>query len=102
MIQTQKEQLLQMFAENNNQLTLGQILKTNLASAYRPRLSDLREDGYVIDCILNKEEPSKNLYVLKSKAQAKGELVQVSWPCPICGSYYRRGSDCNICPKENA
>lgn len=34
-------------------------------------------------------------------------LYQATAPCPVCGSYYRRGALCNICKtdldaKENA
>ena len=60
---TQKERLLQMFRENNNQLTLGQILKSDLAAEYRARISNLRGEGYRIECTKNKK-PSLNTYTL--------------------------------------
>lgn len=62
---TQKQQLLQLFADNGGAVTLGQILQTTLAAEYRARMSDLRRDGYVIDCKTG-TEPSKNEYRLVS------------------------------------
>lgn len=63
---TQKEQALQMFRENNNQLTLREIMKTNLGCEYRARFSDLRREGYKINCERAKK-PSDNTYTLIEK-----------------------------------
>lgn len=60
---TQKQMMLELFRKNNNVLTLGQILQTTLAAEYRARITDLRHDGYVIECARNKT-PSKNTYTL--------------------------------------
>ena len=30
----------------------------------------------------------------------KGVLKQAANPCPICGSYYRRGDKCNVCETD--
>ncbi len=65
---TQKQFLLKLFAENNNQLTLRQILRTHLAAEYRARLSELRKVGYNITCKENKRDPSENLYTLSEKS----------------------------------
>ena len=63
---TQKQQLLALFHENGNSITLGTILQTTLAAEYRARISELRNDGYDIPRpALNRKEPSKNLYTLR-------------------------------------
>ena len=67
---TQKEQLLYLFREHQNKLTLGQILNTTLAAAYRGRMSDLRNDGYVINLELG-NNPSENLYTLVEKKEER-------------------------------
>lgn len=50
---------------NNNRLTLGQLLKDPSGIGYKctSRFSELRADGYKIDCI-KAEKASDNLYVL--------------------------------------
>lgn len=60
---TQRERLLSLFAENGNRLTLGQIMGTTLAAEYRARLSEMRRDGYRIECVKGKH-PSENTYHL--------------------------------------
>lgn len=60
----QKERLLEMFRANGNRLTLGQIMQTTLAAEYRARLSELRREGFTIDCIQNRQKPTENLYIL--------------------------------------
>jgi len=65
---TQRQHLLQLFHENGNRLTLGQILKTTLAAEYRARLSEMRRDNYIITCTKG-ETPSQNLYVLTEPVQ---------------------------------
>ena len=60
---TQREQLLTLFRQNGNRLTLGQILNTTLAAEYRARMTDLRHEDYTITCTKGKT-PSQNLYQL--------------------------------------
>ena len=69
---TQKQQLLQLFADNGGKITLGQILQTTLAAEYRARMSDLRREGYGIDCKTG-TEPSKNEYRLVSVPLEEGK-----------------------------
>jgi len=61
---TQKEQLLQLFVENGNVLTLRQILNTTLCAEYRARISELRKSGYKIEYSRG-HIASDNLYQLK-------------------------------------
>lgn len=61
---TQHEQLITMFRENGNRLTLGQIMQTTLAAEYRARMTDLRHQGYTITCTKGKR-PSENLYTFQ-------------------------------------
>lgn len=63
---TQKLQLLTLFRDNGNQLTLGQILNTTMAAEYRARMTDLRNDGFEIVYQRGKR-PSENLYTLIPK-----------------------------------
>jgi len=43
----------------------------------------------------NRESAEKRL---RSASKSKiGGCVQVDFPCPVCGSYYRRENKCNIC-----
>lgn len=43
---TQHAQLIDLFKQNGNRLTLGQIMQTTLACEYRARMTDLRKQGY--------------------------------------------------------
>jgi len=61
---TQKERLLELFRENNNELTLSQIMQTTLGCEYRARISELRKDGLNIVCTIHRKSPSGNLYTL--------------------------------------
>ena len=99
---TQKQQLLQMFKDNGNMITLGQIMKTTLGAEYRARMSDLRKMGYEITCTINAKEPSENIYMLitndKAPLKQVNDLSKDSKEkCPICGSYFHRGNICNKC-----
>jgi len=60
---SQREQLLDLFRRNGNQLTLGQILQHPYGYEARARFTELRRDGYVIAFTRGKT-PSDNLYVL--------------------------------------
>jgi hypothetical protein len=70
---SQKIDLLNLFHINNNQLTLGHILQTNLCAEYRARMTDLRRDGYVITCERG-GNPSQNIYRL-IEADKDGQIV---------------------------
>jgi len=62
---SQKQQLLDMFHANGNQLTLGMMMKTNLGDEWRARMTDLRKEGYDIPApVLDRKNPSNNLYTL--------------------------------------
>lgn len=87
---TQTQQLLEMFKENNNSITLGQILNSYLAVAYRQRISDLRQEllpkGYAINCYPDhikksltmwKIEPIKQTLIIDTDGQTLiGECYQ--------------------------
>ena len=60
---TQKESLLELFRENGNRLTLGEILKHPYGYEARARFTELRKQGYVINFERGKT-PSENLYTL--------------------------------------
>ena len=62
---TQKELLLHRFRTNANKLYLGDLLQPPLGAAYRQRISDLRKDGFEIECIPNDVNPSLTVYKLK-------------------------------------
>jgi hypothetical protein len=63
---SQSSDLLSLFKENGNRLTLGQILENwrIVGSKYTNRISEIREMGYTIECIEDKKEPTNNLYIL--------------------------------------
>jgi len=58
---TQRDQLLDLFRRNGNQLTLGQILQHPYGYEARARFTELRRDGYVIAFTRGKT-PSENTY----------------------------------------
>lgn len=62
---TQKEKLLELFQLYGGKLTLGQLLAHPSGVGYKctSRFSELRDEGYKIDCIKGKTA-SENLYVL--------------------------------------
>lgn len=61
-LMTQAQELRLMFEMNQGKLTLGHILNTYLAAAYRQRISDLRKDliseGKTIKCYPNNKVKS--------------------------------------------
>lgn len=71
---TQKEQLLNLFQENGNKLTLGQIMQTNLGCEYRARMTDLRHQGHIINFKRGKR-PSENLYELNPTKWEGNQMV---------------------------
>ena len=63
---TQKDLILQAFHIRGGKATLGQLLEDgrySFAHKLTARLSDLRQEGYKIDCIEG-SRPTENLYVL--------------------------------------
>lgn len=60
---TQINGILELFKQNGNKLTLGQILNTYYAASYRGRFSDIRRLGYEIK-LTRGENPSNNTYEL--------------------------------------
>lgn len=69
---TQKQHLIQLFRNNHNHLSLGQILNTTLAAEYRARMTDLRKEGFIIVCKKG-FRPSENLYTL-IEPEANGQM----------------------------
>lgn len=67
---SQAKELIRLFYENGGKLTLGQILNAwkFIGSKYTNRISEIRRMGYDIECVENKESPTKNLYILKPRA----------------------------------
>ena len=75
---TQCEQVVALFKENGNILTLGKIMQTTLAAEYRARFSNLRKQGYQIELIFqDKKYPSHNTYRLLApvKFEESGQAV---------------------------
>jgi len=62
---TQKEKLLDFLRKHGNCATLGQLLSDPSGIGYKAtsRFSDLRKEGYVINCIKG-SKPSENKYQL--------------------------------------
>lgn len=79
---TSIESFEQFWIDSGYQLTLGEILKTHFAAEYRKYISLLRPkyeaQGYKIKVILNRKEPSKNLYVRESinKYEFEGDQLR--------------------------
>lgn len=64
---TQKEQLLELFSQNGNKLSLGQMLSHPSGIGYKAtsRFSELRKMGYRITLVFqDHDNPSNNLYEL--------------------------------------
>lgn len=61
---TQKEIILEAFQRYGYKITLGQALQHKWGYKMASRISDLRKDGYRIECIRG-ETPSDNLYVMQ-------------------------------------
>jgi len=97
----QEEQCLKLFRDNDNIVTTGMFLKTTLSAEYRKIISLLRKKGYEIPApILNRSQPGLNQYTLiegKMEHKKKAPIIQVSEQCQKCGSFYRRGEECNVC-----
>ena len=74
---TQSESLIDLFRQNGGRLTLGQIMQTTLAAEYRARISELRREGYSIECQINRKSPSENVYRLTepTRFERNGQAV---------------------------
>lgn len=71
----QRERLLELFQLYGGKITLGQLMKTTLAAEYRARISELRNEGYQINCIKG-PIPSENVYQLVYwDKSGQGELL---------------------------
>lgn len=79
---TQNQHLMELFRLNGGRISLGAILQTNLAAAYRGRISDLRKElipkGMTIICIKGKT-PSENIYELKRIQPDEPKLKPVTF-----------------------
>ena len=65
---TQKQCLIELFRQNNNRLTLGEILKHPFGYEARARFTEMRRAGYRIVFERGKK-PSDNLYTLTPPIQ---------------------------------
>lgn len=73
----QTEKLLELFQLYGGRLTLGQLLKHPSGVGYKctSRFSDLRKQGYKIDCIKGKTA-SENTYVMTHwDSHGQGQLL---------------------------
>jgi hypothetical protein len=80
---TQKEHLLDLFRQNGNLLTLGQIMNTPFAAEYRVRFTELRREGYRIECASNRKCPSRNLYSLSGLEAHSDVAGDGTHPAPL-------------------
>lgn len=66
---SQADNLLDLFHQNQNKLTLGQILEAwrLVGSKYTNRISEIRDMGYDVECIQNFENPTENVYLLRPR-----------------------------------
>ena len=110
---SQKNLIADMAQANGYKLTLGQLLVQPLAAEYRRANDELRKEGWIITVKQNYKERRKNVYTYippesdrkhvsegKPKDTQRGlesGLVQVGCPCSVCGSYYQRNGECNVC-----
>lgn len=67
-----REAILEFFRARGGRATLGEILRHPFGYEFRARATELRRQGYRIDCVKAKK-PSENLYVLSAPARP-GEL----------------------------
>ena len=74
---SQTDQLLMLFREHGNRLTLGEMLDNwrRIGSNETGRISDLRRAGYIIECKEDRDLPTANLYILRDpvKVEADGQ-----------------------------
>lgn len=76
---TQKSAILDLFRRNGGRLTLGQLLQPPFAAAYSKRISELRREGFTIECQENHEHPTENVYTLKEAIPVIVENNQREW-----------------------
>jgi len=60
---TNRDRLVQLFESNGWKMTLGQLLEHKEGYKCTSRFSDLRKEGYEIECVRG-ESPSTNLYIM--------------------------------------
>lgn len=70
---TQREQLLTLFHDNGDRITLAQILNTSLAAEYRARITELRHAGHIVTLERGKTV-GENIYRL-FKSETTGQLL---------------------------
>lgn len=61
---TQKQRLIEIFRLNGFQMTLGKLLQYPEGYKCTSRFSELRDDGYNIQCVKGKR-PTENLYIMQ-------------------------------------
>ena len=69
---TQKEIILAAFQQFGYRIRLGDALQHSWGYKMASRISDLRRDGYHIECVRG-EKPSDNLYVMRPPAEGNQE-----------------------------
>ena len=69
---TQHEAIIEFFRERGGRATLGEILRHPFGYEFRARATELRHQGYRIECV-RAEKASDNIYVLSAPA-SHGEL----------------------------
>ena len=48
---------------NGGRLTLKRIMQTKFGVEYRKNNSLLRDEGWTVECLQNRDQPGRNLYV---------------------------------------
>lgn len=76
---THRESILAAFRENGNWMTLGYILRHPWGYEFRARVTELRRQGYKIECIKAKT-PSENVYRLLHKPTVLAPIKIVEEP----------------------
>ena len=77
---SQKNRLLKLFRDNGNIISLGEIMKTDLACEYRKWISILRKDPLyeIPEPVLDRKNPSNNLYTLIEADPVRSQISPVS------------------------
>ena len=70
---TQREELLRLFQENGNRLTLQQILESSLGYEWRARATELRREGYriVLERGVRSQDNTYTLYYPEPSGQLR-------------------------------
>lgn len=64
---TQREKLVEFFRNHGYQATLSQLLDAGFYK-FTARVSELRDDGYKVDCVRDHDNPGRNLYTMTEPA----------------------------------